>query len=147
MFNLQNRWKNMVRKIITYYSRIWLNTVSVSCDINDVMGIDAIVITYSVKIRAITSSFKDISMNKPPLPTDVFDDVNTPISCIDTTDIDDIERSSSYNLKDIAKCSTIPCENIPPSVLLGDENLNNTYVSQDTQASCRLVEDAFLAAN
>ena len=27
--------------------------------------------------------------------------------------IDDIERSSSYSLKDIAKCSTIPCENVP----------------------------------
>ena len=40
------------------------------------------------------NSSRDISMNKPPLPTDVFDDVNTPISCINTTDIYDIEGSS-----------------------------------------------------
>ena len=57
--------------------------------------------------------------HKSPLLADVFDDVNTPISCINTTDIDDIERSSTYNLKDITKHSTTPCENIPPSVLWG----------------------------
>ena len=39
---------------------------------------------------------KDVCINKPPLPTDAFDDVNTPISCTNTTDIDDIEGSSSY---------------------------------------------------
>ena len=78
-------------------------------------------------------------MNKAPLPTDVFEDVNTPILCINTTDIDAIEGYNPYSLKDIAKCSTLPCENIPPSVLLGDENLNNVYVSIDTQASCQLV--------
>ena len=58
-------------------------------------------------------------MNKPSLPTGVFDDVNTPVSCINTTDINEIERSSSYSLKDIAKRSTIPCENMPPSLFLG----------------------------
>ena len=42
----------------------------------------------------------------------------------------------SMSLKDFAKCSTIPCENISPSVLLGDENLNNTYVSRDSRTSC-----------
>ena len=39
-------------------------------------------------MNTIASSFKDISINKPPLPTDVFEEVNTPISCINTTDID-----------------------------------------------------------
>ena len=73
------------------------------------------------------SNFKDIYINEPPLPTDVFEGVNTPISSVNTTDIDDIEGSNSYTLKDIAKCSTLPYENIPPS-LLGDESLNNTYV-------------------
>ena len=112
---------------------------SVSCDINNVTGINAIVKTCSVKIKRITSSFKDLCINKPTLPTHVFDDVSTPISCINTTDIDDIERSSSQSLKNIAKCSTISCENTHPSGLLGEENLNNTYVSRDAQASCRMV--------
>ena len=122
-----------------YYPRIWLNTVPLFLVIYNVMGINAIAKTCSLKIRTITSSFKDICINKPPLPPDVFDDVNTPISCINTTALDAIERSRSYSLKDIAKCSTIPCENIPHSVLLGDENLNNTYTSRDTQASCQLI--------
>ena len=60
------------------------------------------------EITSITSCFKFICKNKPPLPTNVFDDINTPTSCINTMDINDIERSSSYNLTDIAKCSTIP---------------------------------------
>ena len=46
-------------------------------------------------MHVITSSFKDICINKPPLPTDVFDDLNSAISCINTMDIDYIERSSS----------------------------------------------------
>ena len=120
---------------------------SVSCDINNGT---AIVKTCSVKITAITNSFKDICINKPPLPTDVFDDVNTILyshpPCIDTTDIDDIERFGSYSLKDIAKCSTLPCENILTYVLLGDKNLNNIYIymSRDTQASWRLVPSFIL---
>ena len=83
----------------------------------------------------------DICINEPPLPTDVFDDVNTPMSCINTADIDDIERSSSYtcSLKNIAKRSTIPCEHILPSVFWGDENLNDTNVQRGTQAYCQLV--------
>ena len=44
----------------------------------------------------------------------VFDDINSTISCINNTDIADIERSSSYSLKDIAKRSTVPCGNICP---------------------------------
>ena len=61
------------------------------------------------------------------------------IMCYVTTNIDDIEGSNSYtcSLKDIAKCSTLPYENIPPCVPLGDENLNNTYVPRDNQASCQ----------
>ena len=61
------------------------------------------------------------------------------MSCINTTYIDDIEGSNSYSLKDIAKCSTLPYENIPPSGLLGDGNLDNTYMSRDAEASCHLV--------
>ena len=61
-------------------------------------------------------------MNKHPIPTDVFEFINTPISCITTTDIDDVEGSNSYSLRDVAKCYTLPYENIPPSGLLGDEN-------------------------
>ena len=63
----------------------------------------------------------------------------TSILCINTTNTDDIQGSNSYTSKGIAKCSTLSCQSIPPSVLLGDEILNNTYVSRDTHASCRLV--------
>ena len=66
---------------------------SVSCDINDVTGMNTIVKTYSVKITTIASKIKDTCINKPPLPTDVFECVNTPISCINTTDVDDVEES------------------------------------------------------
>ena len=82
---------------------------SVSCDMNNVTGINGIVKTCSVKITTIVSKFKDIYKNKPPLPTDVFEFVNTSISCINTTDMDDVEGSNSYSLRDIgdiAKCST-----------------------------------------
>ena len=75
----------------------------------------------------------------PPLPTDVFEYVNTPISCIKTKDIDYVTGSNSCSLKYIAKCFTSPYENIPPSGLLGDENLSKTYVSRDAEAYCHLV--------
>ena len=68
---------------------------SVSCDMNNVTGMNAIVKTCSMKITTITSNLKDIYINKPPLPADVFEYVNTSISCINTTDIDDIEGSNS----------------------------------------------------
>ena len=112
---------------------------SVSCDINNVTGISTIVKTCSVKITTIATKVKNTCINKPPLPTDVFEFMNTPISCITTTDIDDVEGYNSYSLRDIAQCSTLPYENIPPSGLLGDENSNNTYVSRDAEASCHLV--------
>ena len=67
-----------------YPSHVWLNTVS--CAIDNVMVINDTVKPCSVKIKTITSSFRNICINKPPLPTDVFDDVNTFISCINTTD-------------------------------------------------------------
>ena len=118
--------------MIKYSPRIY-------CDMNNVMTINDIVKPCSVQITTITISFRGICINKLPLPTDVFDFVNTPILCINTTDIDDIEGSSSYSLKDIAKFSTIPCENISPSVFFGDEILNNTYVSRDFRTSCQLV--------
>ena len=99
---------------------------------NNVTGINTIVKTCSVKKTTIASKFKNTCINKPPLPTDVFEFVNTPISCLDTTDIDYVEESDSYNLRDIAKCSTLPYENIPSSELLGDKNSNNTYMCQET---------------
>ena len=34
--------------------------------------------------------------------------------------------------------NTIPCENIPSSVFLGDDNVNNTYVSGDSRTSWQL---------
>ena len=46
--------------------------------------------------------------------------------------------SSSYSLKDIAKCSTIFFDNIPILSFLEYENLNKTY-ARDSRASCQLV--------
>ena len=112
---------------------------SVTCNINNVTGTNTIVKTCSVKITTIASKFKDICINKPPLPTGVFESVNAPISCTNTTDIDDIEGSNSYSLRDIVKCSTFPYENIPPSGILREENLNKTYVSRDAEAFCHLI--------
>ena len=82
---------------------------------------------------------KDTCINKPPLPSDLFEFINIPISCITTTDIDDVEGSNPYSLRDIAKCSTLPYENIPLSGLFGDENSKYTQVSRDAEASCHLV--------
>ena len=67
---------------------------SVSCDMNNVTGINYIVKPCSGKMTTITSSFKDICIDKPQFQDDVFDDVNTPITCINTTDINDNEGSS-----------------------------------------------------
>ena len=122
---------------------------SVSCNINNVTGINSIIETCSIKITTIASNFKYTCINKPPLPTDVFEDSNTTISCINTTDIDDIERYNSHNLKDIAmkdiaKCSALSCENITRSVLLGNENFNNKYLSRGGHASCQLVPPLIL---
>ena len=86
---------------------------SVSCDINNVTGIESIFETCSAKITTIATKVKDTCMNKPRLPTDVFEFINNPISCITTTDIDYVEGSNSYSLRDIVKCSTLPYENIP----------------------------------
>ena len=44
-----------------------------------------------------------------------------------------------HSLKYITKRFTIPCENITPTLLLGDERLNNTYVTRDTRASYQLL--------
>ena len=120
------------------FSRMIKYSPSVSCDINNTIAINTIVKTCSVKLTTATK-VKDTCINKPPLPTDLFKFINTPISCITTTDIDDVEGSYPYSLRDIAKCSTLPNENIPPSGLLGDENSNYTHVSRDAEASCHLV--------
>ena len=64
---------------------------------------------------------------------------NTSISRISNTDIDNTEEPGSYDLRDIAKCSTIPCGNIPPSAPTGDEQINNIHVSRDVPKSRQLV--------
>ena len=111
---------------------------SVSCDINNITAINTIVKTFSVKLTTATK-VKDTCINKLPLPTDLFEFINTPISCFTTTNIDAVEGSNPYSLRDIAKCSTLPDENIPPSGLSGDENSNYTQVSRDAEASYHLV--------
>ena len=63
----------------------------VSCDMNYVTGMNDIAKPCSVKITAITSNFKDVCINKPPLPNEVFDYIYTPIPCINNMDIDNIE--------------------------------------------------------
>ena len=45
--------------------------------------------------------------------------------------------NSVIKMRDIAKCSTLPYENIPPSGLLWVEN--NAHVSRDTETSCHFV--------
>ena len=91
---------------------------------NNVTEINTIVKICSVKITAIASKFKDTCINwlnififlfrhKPPFSTNVFEFVNIPISCIDTTDLYDVGESNSHSLRDIAKCSTLAYENIP----------------------------------
>ena len=92
-------------------------SVSVSCDIK----ISAMVTTCSVKNTRISSSLKTICINKPPLQTDGLDGINNPIYSINAT-----EQTSLYSLTDRAKCFTTTCENIAPSVILRDENVNNT---------------------
>ena len=128
----------MAKKIICYYFHVWSNIPAVSCDINNITAINTIVKTCSVKITTATK-VKDTCINKPPLPTDLFEFINNPISCITTADIDDVEGSNPYSFRDIAKCSTLPYENIPPSGLLRDENSNYTHLSRNTEASCHLV--------
>ena len=117
---------------------------TVSCDTNNVTGINTIVKTCSANITTIARKFKDTCINKPPLPTDVFDFLNASISCINTTDIDGVEGCNSYSSRDIPKCSTLLYGNIPPSGLLGDANSNDTFVSRDTGASCHLVAPSIL---
>ena len=48
---------------------------------------------------------------------------------------------SSYSLKDIAKCSTITCENTHPSVFFwrGGGDLSNPYVSRDSRIYYRVI--------
>ena len=122
------------------FSRMIKYNPIVSCDINNITAINTIVKPCSVKIKTATKvKVKNTCINKPPLPTDLFEFINNPISCITTTDIVDVEGSNSYSLRDIAKCSSLPHENIPPSGLLGDENSINTHVSRDAEASCHLV--------
>ena len=116
------------------FSRMIKYSPSVSCDINNITAINTIVKTCSVKIMTATK-VEDTCINKPPLPT-VFEFI---ISCITTTDMGDVEGYNPHSLRDIAKCSTLPYENIPPSGLLGDENSNYTHVSRDAEASCHLV--------
>ena len=70
------------KKFKLLFSRMITYSPSVSCDMNNVTGINMIVKTCPVKITTIESKFKDTCINKPPLPTDVFEFVNTPISLL-----------------------------------------------------------------
>ena len=69
-------------------------------DMNNITEINTIVKACSVKITTATK-VNYTCINKPPLPTDLFEFINTLISCITTTDIDAIEGSYSYSLRDI----------------------------------------------
>ena len=53
----------MARKIKTYYSRMMKYSPSFSCDRDNVMGMNVIVKTCSVKITTIASNFKDVCLN------------------------------------------------------------------------------------
>ena len=89
-FNELNRWciSNKLRINASKTNYILFHNVNKPIPHNFVeMGINTIIKTCSVKIT-ITSKFKDICINEPPLPTDVFEFVNTPISCINTMDTD-----------------------------------------------------------
>ena len=101
-------------------------------DINDIVKACSVIITK------LPSNSKDTCINNPPLSTSVIVE-NTSISRISNTDIDNTEEPGSYDLRDIAKCSTIPCENIPPSAPTGDEQINNIHVSRDVPKSRQLV--------
>ena len=103
-----------------FFSRMIEHNPSISCNINNVTDINDIVKACSVIITKLPSNSKDTCINNPPLSTSVIVE-NTSISRISNTDIDNTEEPGSYDLRDIAKCSTIPCENIPPSAPTGDE--------------------------
>ena len=99
MFDLKNESKHDEKNHDLLFSHMREYSPSISCDKNNGMGTNDVVKPRSVKITTITSSLNDIVINKPPLLSDVFDDANTPMFCINTTDKDDIEESSSYNIK------------------------------------------------
>ena len=121
-----------------FFSRMIEHNPSISCNINNVTDINDIVKACSVIITKLPSNSKDTCINNPPLSTSVIVE-NTSISRISNTDIDNTEEPGSYDLRDIAKCSTIPCENIPPSAPTGDEQINNIHVSRDVPKSRQLV--------
>ena len=113
-YKIEEKFGEKYHKLL--FSRMIKYSPSVSYDINNITGINTIAKTCSVKITTATKVKDTTCINKPPLPTDLFEFINTPIPCITTTDIDDVEGSNSYSLRDIAKCSTLPYENIPSSV-------------------------------
>ena len=63
------------------FSRMIRYSPSVSCDINNITEINTIVKACSVKITTATK-VKDTPINKKPFPTDLFELIHTPISCI-----------------------------------------------------------------
>ena len=66
------------------------------------MKID-IIKAFTVKLTSVTGSFENVRVNKTCLPTNVFDGVNTPVSCISATEINDIEKSGLNTLYDVTK--------------------------------------------
>ena len=77
----------------------------VSCNINNTKEINDIVKASCVKIMPLTRSVECEWLNKSPLPTNVSDTVNAPLSY--TLDIDDCGGNNSCSLSDVAECSII----------------------------------------
>ena len=73
-YKIEENYGEKIFKLL--FSRMIKYSPSVSCDMNNVTGINTIVKTCSVKITTIASKFKDTRINKPPLPTDVFEFLN-----------------------------------------------------------------------
>ena len=100
---------------------------SVSCDIHNIKEIYDTVKASYVKIQPLTRSLECEWISKSPLPTNVFDVVNTLLPYI--LDIEDSGGNNSCSLSDVARCSTILNKNTPPSEFLPDRN--NDYKSGD----------------
>ena len=75
-------WKYGEKKYDLLFSRIIEYSPSVSGDVNDIIEMNNIANSCSVKITPMTSIFKHIWKNKPPFPTNVYDDVRTSLNVL-----------------------------------------------------------------
>ena len=94
------------------FSRMLKHSPFVSCNLHNIKEINAIVKSSYVKIKPLTRSLECEWISKSPLPTNVFDVVNTPLP--GTLDTDDSGGNNSCSLSDVAECSTILDKNTPP---------------------------------